>query len=415
MKNTKSHFIIVIIIILSNSLTSIAQDTIYFSNEYKNTKGTSMNVLYKLEGDSVRYRGVPKKIILPALSDTLEIAFFTDCFTGWDSMLYNKVPIFLVTGYNDFNCDVYVDYNQNLDFSDDGAALNLKSKEDSIRVFLPNKNNPGAFFVLEYKYANYINEDSRQLRENFYGKHSNGKGNKPLQSDYWFSIERHNSRITETLINKEKVLIGIYDWNCNALYNDNGDRVMIGDPTTGEIDYNVNRGAYKYEDTCLVKINGITYLVSDIEESGKYIVIQKTDLSLNQLVIGDKLPNFKFTLLNDSIAYLYDYIDSNKYTIIDVWGSWCAGCKMQMPHLVEFDSLYTDSVQIIALNYGDTRETIDSLMKENRVKYINGHVSKEILEKLMVDGYPYLLLVDKNKRIKLPQARLYEIEKEILN
>jgi len=417
MNNTKNHFIILILVFLLNSLTSIAQDTIFFSNDYKNTNkiGTAIVALYKLEGDTVRYRGVPKKIILPELLDTSEIAFFTDYFTGWDPMPYNKTLTFLVTGYSDFNCDVYVDYNQNLDFSDDGAPLNLKSKEDSITVFLPNKNNPEAFFVLEFKFANYKNEEVRQLCENFYGKHSNGKGNKPLQSDYWFITVRNNSRITETLINDEKVLIGIHDYNCNALYNDALDRVMIGDPTTGKINYNLNRGAYKYKDTCLVKINGITYLVTDIEESGKYIVLQNADMPLNRLVIGDSIPNFRFKLLNDSIVHLYDYMDSNKYTIIDVWGSWCVGCKMQMPDLVEFDSLYADKVQIIALNYGDNKETIHSLIKENRVKYINGFVSKEILEKLMVDGYPYLLLIDKQKRIKLPQVRLFEIKKEILN
>jgi thiol-disulfide isomerase/thioredoxin len=412
----KNRYIIIIIFILSNSLASIAQDTIYFSNEYKNiSEGHGMAVLYKLEGDSVRYRGVSKKIILPDLSDTSQIAFFMDYFTGWEPMPYDRVPSFLVRGYGDFNCDVYVDYNHNLDFSDDGEPLNLKNKEDSVHVFFSNKNNPNAFFVLGFKFANYINEDSRQLCENFFGKHSNGKGNKALGSDYWFRVNRYNSRITETIINKEKVLIGIHDYDCNALYNDKKDRVMIGDVTTGKIDSKLNRGGYEYKDTCIVKINGINYLVNDIEESGKYLVIQKTDLPLNRLVIGDKLPNFKFTLLNDSSAHLYDFMDSNKYTIIDVWGSWCAGCKMQIPHLVEIDSLYTDIVQIIALNYGDNSETIHSLIKENRVKYINGYVSKEIMEELMVDGYPYLLLVDKQKRIKLPQARLYEIKKEILN
>lgn len=161
-------------------------------------------------------------------------------------------------------------------------------------------------------------------------------------------------------------------------------------------------------------INGKCYLVTDIEESGAYLVIQETDLELGRLVIGDTIPNFEFKLLNDSLVSLYDYIDTNKFTVIDVWGSWCKGCIMQIPRLQALDSAYTDTIQIIALNMGDNKEGIYSIINEHKITWVNGIVSNEILENLLVDGYPYLLLLDKQKRIVLPQTRISNI-REVIN
>ncbi|MDJ8954133.1 thioredoxin-like domain-containing protein, partial [Clostridium perfringens] len=91
-----------------------------------------------------------------------------------------------------------------------------------------------------------------------------------------------------------------------------------------------------------------------------------------------------------------------------------SGCLKQTKGIKRLDSLYSSKLNIIALNFGDKEERINSYINEHDIPWLNGHSSPEINSKLLVDSYPFLVFIDKNKRVLILHAKLDEIEQILI-
>lgn len=408
-----STFIIIIFAVLIAEAQKT--DTIFFGPKYTNIdlKGHGVCVLYKYTGDTIYYRSQPYKINIPAKLDTSDIAFGYIYFTGWKNMTIDKISPVLVESYKDYHARIYVDKNQNMDFSDDGDPHQLNGKNDSIVISMVSSTNEKGLFKLMLNWIGYSSPESRKMTTDFFGDHPNGRKNTQLHSDYWLEDRRLNQRITKSVLNGDSVLIGIYDYDCNGLFNNTRDRVMIGDYATGTISDRKSQGAYSLGDTTIVKTKDSYFEITEIEETGSYLVIKPTDLRINKLIYGDTVPDLPVRLINDSVVSLHSLLKPGAYNLIDVWGTWCKGCLLQTPKLMELDSAYGQKLHIIALNFGNNKKQIQDYMAKNNIPWPNGYADDNIRSTFMVDGYPYLMLVGPGKRVIIMQASLKKI-KEIL-
>jgi len=412
--NMKIIVLCIIAILILSQIQAQQNDTIFFNKIYKPVGGDDAFriPLYKFLKDTIFYRDKPYKIKIPNGIDTSELVFGFNYFTGWENMPIPKVPVFLISGFKDFKSKIYVDYNQNLDFSDDGVPLLLNGLNDSITIKLPNQTNHKALFNINIKYAQYKDIEEHDRVEKFYKNHKNGKGNELINSRFWLSGKRFDCLLTNVKLNGDSILIGIRDYTCNGFYNDKRDRIMIGNYSTGFISDLLSKGGYIYEDTTVIKIKDRFYEVVDIEKTGNYIVLKPTKLRSNKLEIDDIIPNFQVKLLDGSEKPLHELLVLGKYNLIDIWGTWCAGCLLQTKDLIRLDSIYTSNLNIIALNYGDSKEKVITYLSEHKIKWLNGFTSKEIYDTFLVDSMPFLLLL-KNNQVILIQTRINEVEEII--
>ncbi|MFO7787052.1 MAG: DsbE family thiol:disulfide interchange protein [Halospina sp.] len=73
---------------------------------------------------------------------------------------------------------------------------------------------------------------------------------------------------------------------------------------------------------------------------------------LDSALVGREVPSFELSMLHDSEASADQEIFKGKVQLLNVWGTWCAACRVEHPHL---NRLSEQGVPIVGLNYKDER------------------------------------------------------------
>ena len=111
-------------------------------------------------------------------------------------------------------------------------------------------------------------------------------------------------------------------------------------------------------------------------------------------VEGEVAPDITIKKLDDTEAVVSDYF--GKPTIMTFWATWCGYCVSEMPGLQMLQDKYGDDINIIALNGGDDKETIEAFMEENGYTFEAAQVSIE--DSLIYDAQsiPVTVIFDKD-------------------
>jgi thiol-disulfide isomerase/thioredoxin len=136
---------------------------------------------------------------------------------------------------------------------------------------------------------------------------------------------------------------------------------------------------------------------------------------------------FSFTLpdINGKEVKLADY--KGKVTIVDVWGTWCPPCRIEIPHFVALRAKYKDKgFDVVGLNYtpqgkGESKATVSSFVKENGITYACLIGDEKTFEQFPeFRGFPTTLFLDREGKVRYkhvgyaPMAVLEEIVKTLL-
>jgi thiol-disulfide isomerase/thioredoxin len=136
---------------------------------------------------------------------------------------------------------------------------------------------------------------------------------------------------------------------------------------------------------------------------------------------------FSFTLpdLNGKDVKLAD--TKGKVVIVDVWGTWCPPCRMEIPHFLALREKYKDKgFDVIGINYENGpkaghKKLIESFAKENGVTYtclIGDDKTREQIPDFQ--GFPTTLFLDRTGKVcykhvgYAPMSVLDEIVKTLL-
>ncbi len=430
----KRLILLALISILSVFSATSKEIKLYFENKQRTpySDNESTSPLYKITFDTLRIYsfGNPDKdkllpVIYPNMKNSKDTAIIKQFFTGWDNPAYNRTCISLIGNYKSDTTYIWVDLNNNLNFSDDNSFYTLY-KDSVVYISLINSQNPKGKFIYRISKKVYKDSDEKAQISQHYSNNDAVRGFITVEPDYWFSETRLNILSCDTLINGKKVQVGLMDWNCNGLYDDidtispdnfHSDRILIGEYGSSVISHEPSDGAVILLPESLIKINNQVYSVKKVEQTGKYLILDESNKPYNLLSVGDFIPDLEFKLFNDEKVNLKDYIQKDKYNLIDIWAYWCQGCVYSITKLAELDSLFSDKLNIIGLHDFQSEEDVaKSFISKHGAKWTQGFLTPEIGKKLLSSGgYPYYILVSPDGKIKNFNISLAELEELLKN
>ena len=109
--------------------------------------------------------------------------------------------------------------------------------------------------------------------------------------------------------------------------------------------------------------------------------------------VGEKAPDFKLKSLTGnnqvSLAGL-----RGKVVLLDFWASWCAPCKISMPHLTKLSAKYK-KFEVIAINIDDDKENAITFLSDLNLD-INAvyDETKKVVSAYDVPEMPTAFLID---------------------
>lgn len=121
-------------------------------------------------------------------------------------------------------------------------------------------------------------------------------------------------------------------------------------------------------------------------------------------LINKAAPEFRLETLDDPAVKLGKQDLKGRPVLLNVWSSWCGACRVEHPLLL--DIAQHEHVEIIGLNYKDSREEGRALLKERGNPYRQNLFDPE--GKLGLDlgvyGVPETFLLDSEGVIRFKQV-----------
>ena len=236
------------------------------------------------------------------------------------------------------------------------------------------------------------------------------KENTVAPFEYWLADQRMNYKVIDTWINGKPVKIGLYDYDCNGLFNNMGeDRILIGNYEKNAISERLENGAIVYTDKVQVLIADEVYEVVDIEVAGKYLRLAKSNKPYYKpLGLGDYVGDLELELISGQSITIKKLLKAKEFLLLDFWATWCKPCVHEIPNLKNLLGQF-ENLEIIGMNDGEDISTIEALIEKHDIPWINGLANLEIKEKLRLEGLPRHLLIDKNGNIAILSGSLKEI------
>lgn len=206
--------------------------------------------------------------------------------------------------------------------------------------------------------------------------------------------------------------IGVYDWNANGRYDDEDDVLLVDLDRDGRLIFSGD-SAHVFKLREVFEIEGRRYRVSQVDPYGRGIRL----VEVPELPTGDYLAERRaefdaaVMVARDSIALdsafwalelptlegdtlLLANLRGRRF-LLNVWGEWCAPCRMEMPTLARADSLFSiEELQIIGvLSTGDI-EAARAYLAEIGATWSQVLLTDAFRERMNLRMYPTNYLID---------------------
>ena len=121
---------------------------------------------------------------------------------------------------------------------------------------------------------------------------------------------------------------------------------------------------------------------------------------------GDKAPNFTLKTLDGKKSQTLKDLQGN-VVLVNIWASWCKGCKKEMPEFFKLQKAYKKGFKIVAVSVDDEASKAHNFLHSVEehtginVPFIALHDSKKSVAKsYQCAAMPSSYLIDKNGIIK---------------
>lgn len=145
---------------------------------------------------------------------------------------------------------------------------------------------------------------------------------------------------------------------------------------------------------CSPKMSGEKIESKDISE---YEPSETTE-DIEYAALGEIAPDIVVTDLEGNNKQLSEYF--GKPTIMVFWATWCGYCKDELPALEMLKEKYGDSINVLALNGGDSAEDIKDFMEENNYTFETVMVGIEESIKFDAQSIPVTAILDSEGTIE---------------
>jgi len=128
----------------------------------------------------------------------------------------------------------------------------------------------------------------------------------------------------------------------------------------------------------------------------------------NEIAIWDNLaqgkaaPVFTYSDINGKEYSLSDFL--GKYVYVDVWATWCAPCKREIPYLKEIIEEFKDkNIVFMSVSVDNTMEPWKEMLEKDEMHglqlYAEGAWKSSIVKDYMISGIPRFILIDTEGKI----------------
>ena len=107
---------------------------------------------------------------------------------------------------------------------------------------------------------------------------------------------------------------------------------------------------------------------------GAWIVVSKESVADSSYVVlteapivGHMAPNFTLTTAASQSHTLSSYI--GQPIVLNFWATWCAPCRIEMPHLQEASEIYNGRVTFLGINDGEALSLVTDFADEFDLTY----------------------------------------------
>jgi thiol-disulfide isomerase/thioredoxin len=156
---------------------------------------------------------------------------------------------------------------------------------------------------------------------------------------------------------------------------------------------NILYGSYNFEPQDSLVNSSLEKILNEPVNTTILKFAQVLEGKMNQLKKGEKIPDFKFDLLNLPAKKLSDY--KGQYLLLDFWFSGCTPCLKAIPKLNSLDN-ENENLSIIGIDPVDTEERFLNAIDKFKIEYAQTLVdgNSEMPSYFNVGGYPTYVLID---------------------
>lgn len=181
-----------------------------------------------------------------------------------------------------------------------------------------------------------------------------------------------------------------YTLNSSTNFSDNEGNLLITSSSFESNDEFKSRVLYNLK--LDVESKELYYFWPNQIESNSELVGGIPQFIKPRLCRGKTMPSYKFVSIDGVV------IDSEKlkgrFVFIDFWGTWCGGCKLELPNIVKMQKTFDEEDLFILGLALDEEETLKSYLYENPLNYPNAIVSQKFIDECEVNSFPTTVLIN---------------------
>ncbi|MBX9782041.1 MAG: TlpA family protein disulfide reductase [Chitinophagaceae bacterium] len=182
--------------------------------------------------------------------------------------------------------------------------------------------------------------------------------------------------------------------------------------------------AFSYQDS--VYVGNKVVILDSISSNGDLVFFKEvgTNPAMKGLQAGGTIKSIEGEdfINNKYIEITLNNKQSNKYSLLHFWGSWCGPCIENIPKLKELHNKYNDNVLIISLPYESTIDTTKARALIRKfdinwtqiIQFRDAPFSKPaVIKDLRIDAFPTYILLNSKGEILVRTSDISAIEKII--
>lgn len=151
--------------------------------------------------------------------------------------------------------------------------------------------------------------------------------------------------------------------------------------------------------TEILNDNSILEAAGANEQKESTSKVYKEDDVIFDMAAGMTMPNVKIATNKGAD---FDLSKSNKPVLMNFWATWCPPCRMEMPGLQSLYEEYSDRVDFVMINLGETKETVQDFLVENEFYTfpIGYDTNNYYGNKFVMTSIPTTFIIGKDKILK---------------